>query len=255
MAGTNTTERPEHGLAERKLARRTLASQLLDELRANILSGRLEPGHPLPVERQLCEAFGVGRTTVREALQGLLAAGLVRREGNRLVVVARHEVSPEEVDYSALASRLSVRDVYETRKLIEVEIVRLAAERHTAAQLAELRALLEDMDPTDPEGYHVANERFHQAIARMCPNRVLVDVYLSNHHVFFKLPAYWRLFGSEPLALGGGRRGHEELYEAIASGDGERAAREMWVHLDRVEQRLIERIRTAAGVADGGADA
>jgi DNA-binding FadR family transcriptional regulator len=242
-------DRPAEGFrGSTRLNRRTLAEMLRDELRGQILSGRLAGGDVLPTESELCQAFGVGRTTVREALQGLQAHGFVQRRGGRLVVTDRSAVPSDEIDYSALASRLSVREVYEARKLLEVEIARLAAEHHTERELAELRVLLREMDPSDAESYHVLDERFHVALAGMCKNQVLNQVYLSNVHLFFKLPAYWRVFAPGAVRVpfpGGGRAGHATIVDAIASGNGEIAASVMYEHLDRVERRLIDRIAVA----------
>lgn len=237
-------------LNEGILKRQTLTAALIDELKAQILSGSLAPGDMVPTNRELIEAFGVGRTTVREALQGLIASGLLEKRGNRLVIADQSQLSDSQVDIAALAARTSVRDVYETRKVVEVAIARLAAERATPEDLDSLRIPLEKMDPADTEGYHALNEEFHELLAMMCGNRVLSEMYLSNHHIFFKLPAYWRVFGNRSAGRrpfpGGGKAGHAQLYEAVASGDGERAAQVMFDHLDRVESRLVERISSSA---------
>ncbi|MFI5269255.1 MAG: FadR/GntR family transcriptional regulator, partial [Chloroflexota bacterium] len=85
------------------LRRITLADSLLTELRGQILSGRLAPSDQVPPELQLSEAFGVGRTTVREALRGLIAAGFLERQGTRLVVSDPSALGQAELDYAALA--------------------------------------------------------------------------------------------------------------------------------------------------------
>jgi len=74
------------------ITRVTLADSVIDQLRKQILSGGLAPGERLPTERELCAAFGVGRTTVREALKGLTFDGApqgpvtMRAEDNQAVV-------------------------------------------------------------------------------------------------------------------------------------------------------------------------
>jgi GntR family transcriptional repressor for pyruvate dehydrogenase complex len=231
-----------------RLTRRTLAEMLRDELCDQILSGRLAAGDVLPTESDLCTAFGVGRTTVREALQGLQAHGFVQRRGGRLAVIDRAVPPSEEADLAALASRLSVREIFETRKLIEVEIARLAAEHHTERELAELRALVREPGPADAEQYHLLDERFHLLLAGMCKNQVLTQVFRSNVHLFFKLPAYWRAGASATARVpfpGAGRAGHATIVDAIASGNGEIAASAMYEHLDRVERRLLDRMAVA----------
>lgn len=241
-----------------KLSRSTLSASLLTQLRQQVLNGAFPPGSKLPTEREIGEAFGVGRTTVREALQGLVVAGFAHRQSGRLVVSDPATLPAEEVDYAALGARLSVREVFETRKLLEVEGARLAALQHTEAGLVELRALLDAMETEDREQYHSLHQRFHVQIVRMSGNRMLAQVYESSASLLFKLPSYWRVFGgaagARPLA-GGGRQGHEDLIAAIASGSAAEAAQAMYAHLDRVERVLIERIEISGATAPTAAPA
>ena len=90
-----------------RLTRETLADRLLTELKRQIISGRLPANSPIPAERVLCEAFGVGRTTVREALQGLVATGFAERQNAQLIVRDPTAVPAHAVDYAALAARLA----------------------------------------------------------------------------------------------------------------------------------------------------
>ena len=68
------------------VSRRTISSEIRDRLLEAIRTGELIPGDPLPSERVLCQEFGVARTSVREAIQGLVTAGYLERRGNRPVV-------------------------------------------------------------------------------------------------------------------------------------------------------------------------
>lgn len=240
------------------LNRSTLSGTLLTQLRQQILSGRLAPGDGLPTEREIGEAFGVGRTTVREALQGLQVSGFVRREGKRLVVVDKGALNPEDVDAAASGARLSVTEVFETRKLLEIEAIRLAAERHTEADLEQLWSVLDAMSVDDPEEYHRLDAEFHTLIIGMSKNSVLAAIYDASKYtyLFFRPPSFWRLFnqsGREKGAeIGGGRIGHEMLYNAIASGDPDKAARTMFEHLDRVQQALTKRITSPGSARPSG---
>jgi DNA-binding FadR family transcriptional regulator len=235
------------------LRRTTLTDSLLTQLRRQILSGRLQAGQQIPPELSLCEAFDVGRTTVREALRGLEAAGFVQRSGKRLVVCDPQQVDETERDFAALAARVSVRDVYESRKLLEVQIAELAAEHHTGDDLVELGRRLEETETASRAAYHGADAEFHSAVARMVKNVVLAEIYESSRNLFFHLPTYWRLFGSsqsesERLAgIDGASGGHRKIYQALAKRDSAAAAKAAFEHLDAVEKRLIAVI--APGVA------
>jgi len=241
------------------LKRTTLTDSLLTQLRRQILSGRLQPGQQIPPELALCEAFDVGRTTVREALRGLEAAGFVQRSGKRLVVRDPRQVDEHERDFAALAARVSVRDVYESRKLLEVQIAQLAAEHHNSLDLEELEGRVQATETTDQSGYHSADAEFHTAIARMGKNVVLAEIYETSRSLFFHLPTYWRLFGStqsEPdrlAGIDGASGGHRRIFQALAERDSVAAAKAVFDHLDTVEKRLIAVIDpSAAGNAGAG---
>lgn len=226
------------------LPRVTLTDTLLTELRAQILSGRLQPGGLMPPEHELGDAFGVGRTTVREALRGLVAAGFLVRQGNRLAITDQSLVARDRLDYAALAARVSVRDLYETRKLLEVRAAGLAAEHRTEAGLEDLRRLLARTEAPHDDTFQGADAAFHDAIARMCGNNVLVEVLAQSRNLFFRLPTYWKLFGhGAQHGAEGGPGEHRRIYDAIAVRDSEAAATAMFDHLDRIEQDLIARLQ------------
>jgi DNA-binding FadR family transcriptional regulator len=238
------------------LKRTTLTDSLLTQLRRQILSGRLEPGQQIPPELALCEAFGVGRTTVREALRGLEAGGFVERSGQRLVVRDPRQVDEEQRDFGAFAARVSVRDVYESRKLLEVQIARLAAEHHRDVDLDELDACLKTTETTGHSGYHDADAAFHSTIARMTSNVVLAEIYELSRNLFFHLPTYWHLFGGatsgpERVAgIDGASGGHRRIFDAIAERDSAGAAKAAFDHLDTVEKRLIALIDPRGNAGD-----
>jgi len=230
-------------IAVNPLRRITLADSLLTELRGQILSGRLRPGEQVPPELQLSEAFGVGRTTVREALRGLIAGGFVERQGTRLMVSDPTSLGQAELDYAALAARVSVRDLYETRKLIEVRTAKLAAEHSTSRSLRELERLLTRTEAPHDETFQGADADFHDAITQLCGNQVLMAVYDNSRNLFFRLPTYWRLFGhGHHHADWRGFSEHRAIFEAIEVRDSEAAGDAMFDHLDRIELDWIARL-------------
>lgn len=230
----------------RTLARETLSERLLAQLRHQVLSGALAPGEAVPTEQDLCLAFGVGRTTVREALQGLAAAGLVTRRRKRLIVNDQTNLGTEDVSFATLAARLSVRDLYETRKLFEARAVELAAEHWTGDDLVPVRAILGDMRDMEAHVFHEADVSFHQALVRLSKNDVLVECFERCRDLFFKLPSYWQVFNRPP------RRAqipdaihtakyvqYERIVRAIEARDAVAAGRAMVDLLTSVERDLI----------------
>jgi DNA-binding FadR family transcriptional regulator len=236
------------GLEATEIQRSTLAETLTVKLREQILSGRLGAGMPLPTERNIGLAFGVGRTTVREALRSLLAAGFVERQGKMLIVKDARSVPVQEADDGAFAVKASIQEIFHTRRLLEVEGARLAAANRTPEDLAALRRTLDLMDPADPEGYHSLDQEFHTLVMVASGNSILAQIYRSSRPMFFKGPGFWRVFGQLSLAEGapppvvGGRKSHEEIYEAIDAKDPARAAAIVADHLNHVERALVERV-------------
>ncbi len=231
------------------LKRETLADRLLIQLRRQILSGVLAPGERIPSEQDLSLAFGVGRTTVREALGGLVASGFARRQRNRLVVADHALLGAEEVNFATLAARVSVRDVYETRKLLEVKAVELAAEHWSGDDLREVHSILKEMHTTDAETFHEADVGFHLGLVRLSKNPVLVESFERSRDLFFKLPGYWRVFNQPPRQGRPRRAAHEAKFEqyarvlrAIEARDPAAAADAMTDHLTTVERELIAQL-------------
>jgi len=145
---------------------------LADDLRDEITSGRLRPGDRLPTEPQLCQRFGLSRSTVREALRLLASQHLVvtTRGVTGGSFVAQPDVS-QVAETLATGMRMLVgngqatyTDVLEIRKIIDIPAAALAADRRTADDLARLRACL--FDPENPDwrakveagqfGFHMA---------------------------------------------------------------------------------------------------
>jgi GntR family transcriptional repressor for pyruvate dehydrogenase complex len=230
----------------RILKRETLAQRLLTQLRRQILSGALAPGERIPSEQDISLAFGVGRTTVREALGGLVASGFATRQRNRLIVSDHALLGAEEVNFATLAARLSVRDVYETRKLFEVKAVELAAEHWNGEEIADLRIMLDEMRTEDVEAFHESDVSFHLTLVRLSKNPVLVESFERSRDLFFKLPGYWRVFNQPPRRARRRSVVHQarldqyaRVLQAMEQRDSAAAGRAMLDHLTAVERDLI----------------
>ena len=237
-----------------KLSRETLADRLQEQLKRQMLSGRLVPGATMPSERELCEAFGVGRTTVREALQGLVSSGFLARDAGRLAVRHPSDISPRMLDLAARASDASVQQVFDVRKLLEIHAAGLAATNRTADDLAELAGCLQRMDTEDETQYHTADRSFHCAVVRASQNAVLAELYEAGIGLFFREPAFWRVFTRAPEQrhrVGSGYAVHLQIHDAIVRQDSDLASEQMRRHLLQVEQSLLDIMHETLGTAEG----
>jgi DNA-binding GntR family transcriptional regulator len=198
----------------------SLAERAYHELRRLIVSLELAPGAVID-ERELLQRLGIGRTPVREALRRLALERLVE-------VYPRRGMFVTGVDVRQLA-RLS-----EVRAVLEPEAARLAAERATGADRAELDALLEELDAGESE-LMALDERIHRAVYRAAHNDLLEATLEQYYALALRI---WMLALEHTQDLEEALEAHRELVEAIRDGDGERAAQIMRDHVENFEQAM-----------------
>ncbi|UGT43890.1 GntR family transcriptional regulator [Nocardia yamanashiensis] len=154
-------------MAFKRIDRRTVPDTVFEQLMGEVLEGELAPGVALPAERQLAEALGVSRPTVREALQRLAHSGLVevRQGGSTTVrdfrrhagmdVLPRLLVRKGEIDPAVIGS------ILETRQVLGREVAGLAAERAGAGLGESLEGALDALGgQQDPVGQQLAAVAF-----------------------------------------------------------------------------------------------
>src|SRR5262245_52916528 len=152
--------------------RQTVSAEIRRRLADAIHTGQLPPGTPLPAERVMSQEFGVARTSVREAIQGLVIAGYLERRGNRLVVAERlPDVSFSSDDRKALVGQL-----FEVRQVIEPAIVEFTTRRATDEERAEI-AEIAARPPQNLQDFREIDRMFHAALARACGNPMLNEVH------------------------------------------------------------------------------
>ena len=156
----------------------------LDLLGEKIVAGRYLQGASIPPEPTLGDELGVSRTVVREAVKSLVAKGLLVT-GPKLGTRVMHEehwnwFDPDVVGWQAKVglTREFLRDLQELRRVVEPAGVRLAAERATAQDIAEIEAAYAGMKSAiEHGGDYVAHDlRFHQGLLRACHNRMVVQM-------------------------------------------------------------------------------
>jgi GntR family transcriptional regulator, transcriptional repressor for pyruvate dehydrogenase complex len=214
------------------------AYQLLaDELRAEITSGRLQPGERLPPEPELCVKSGVSRSTVREALRLLASQHLIVT--TRGVTGGSFVAHPDAEQLAeALSTGLSLlnssaevgfADLLELRRALEIPAAGLAAERRTDAHLVELRGALFDPDLDELDTMLAAHTAFHSAVASATGNPLFELVTRPLYHVSYgeevvgSLPdGYWEHIDAD----------HRELLTCIRNQERDAAITVGRRHLD-----------------------
>jgi DNA-binding FadR family transcriptional regulator len=201
--------------------RTSLADSAANSIRAEISAGRWTVGSRIPIEPQLAQLLGVSRGTVREAVKTLVSRGLLEvRQGSGTYVRSGFDPSAN----LQKMQRASLLDQFEVRRALEVEAARLAAVRHTAKDLRNLRALLGKRGlPDESDGGASFIQRdldFHLAIVDISGNLALAETCrFITGYIKDTIASSMGTSLPEP-----DNAAHESIVEAIASRDPDRAA-------------------------------
>ena len=201
--------------------RTSLADSAANSIRAEISAGRWTVGSRIPIEPQLALLLGVSRGTVREAVKTLVSRGLLEvRQGSGTYVRSGFDPAAN----LQKMRRASLRDQFEVRRALEVEAARLAAVRHTAKDLRNLRTLLGKRglpDASDGGASFIQRDLdFHLAIVDISGNLALAETCrFITGYIKDTIASSMGTSLPEP-----DNAAHESIVEAIASRNPDRAA-------------------------------
>ena len=221
---------------------RTAGQRIAERLVTAIALGEFDPGQRLPTERELAATLEVSRTTVREALQRLQAAGYVTtrrgRGGGTFIQTGAGPGSEEMIKRTLVPAWDQLTELLDYRRLIEQQIARIAAERRSEADASAIRrAVGEYAHATGRDASRLADHALHQAIARATHNSRLVELSARIRRevgLGFDAEPYTPEMRHRAL------RQHPTLAEAVIAGDPARAARLAASHFSLTEDMLTE---------------
>ncbi|MFM7024992.1 MAG: FadR/GntR family transcriptional regulator [Limnohabitans sp.] len=195
-----------------------------DHLRQRIVGGEITPGQALPIEADLSAHYGVHRSTVREALRQLEQDGLVARQGKRLVVTVPQSGDRMRSAQQALQrQQVSFREVWEVASTIEPLCARLAAERATDTELAQLQANLTQTAALVAQGRSPvqATIEFQALVAQAAHNQALL---LARAPLSLLMLAGYAAIAPQ-LPQSGARllEAHQHVLESLRQRDAESA--------------------------------
>jgi GntR family transcriptional repressor for pyruvate dehydrogenase complex len=164
----------------RPISRLSLSDGIVAQITDLISRGMLKPGERMPSEKQLCQQFAVGRTSVREALRSLSVMGILESHAGDGTFVSEDNSRylAKALQWSLLLDRKVVDDLIETRLTLESETCLLAAQRARPEDLQEMSAAIEGMERSanQPDRYLDFDLRFHVAVARASQNSILFQL-------------------------------------------------------------------------------
>lgn len=223
-----------------KVEKKLLGSQIEDQILEYILEKPFGIGDKLPNEFELAEMFEVGRSTIREAVKGLVTKGVLEvRRGAGTFVCNTSTVEDDPLGLAKLHDKYKLAlELFDVRLILEPEIAAKAAEYATEKDVAELRRLCDEVEQLyKADKDHMAKDiEFHTCIAKCSKNRVvesLIPIINSAITTFVNLTH--RTLRDETIVT------HRAITEAIAEHDSTGARCAMVMHLTYNRQALIKR--------------
>ena len=216
--------------------------KVAEQIIQKIGNGDLPPGRQLPAQRDLARMLGVGRSSVREAINALVVMGyLTPVQGKGTFVNAVLPTADANMDnLTAALSAGTIFDLMEARQLLECRSAALAADRADAEQIGRLQAVVHGVRQTETDYtlFLDADIQFHAAVAEASGNVVLCELtklvlekVVAHHHSLKTalLPSAYRASSVQSAAL---------VVAAIQAGDADAAAAWMAEHLDAIRGEL-----------------
>lgn len=203
-----------------------ISDAVFTELLETIKSGKWEPGHKLPSENSLSDAFNVSRGSIRSALHKLEAIGFIETRDGQGTFVKKVNMKSVlgPVFETIVLSPKDIIDILEFRKLIEQKSAMQMALNHSAQQIDELAECIEKMNTLahngDYQNYSIWDNRFHTIIVSNSHNHIMIMAYdLLFESMYSHLCAMNKSFGFEL-----GMSHHMKIYNAIKNGDEHEAS-------------------------------
>lgn len=232
-------------MANFKLVENTsLPEAVAEQMMAMIADGQLKPGDRLPTESELMGQFGVGRSTVREAVKSLAMAGLIetRRRAGTFVSETYAGFLGDRLKWGLVFSAQDLQHIVELRSALEGQTAALAAERATTAQRKNLAKLYAELvEAKNPETATECDTAFHVLIAEASQNPLLLNLILSARSLirnyimysYAKWGSYDEVDRDEIVVE------HRPILEAIQSQRPEAARQAMVGHLNASARWLL----------------
>jgi GntR family transcriptional repressor for pyruvate dehydrogenase complex len=220
-----------------------ISGMIVDQIRTLIREGALSAGDRLPSERELGERFGVSRVTVREALRGLEANGLVTikvgANGGAFVTAPTSARVGQGLSDLLSLSAITPAEVTEARQVLELAIVPLVCERADDRDIADLLEICDRADALIESGGEYAvslSAEFHTRVALAAHNPA-IEVFSQVFHGPM-LASLLRAQAEDANVGVLGTAEHREFVMAVQDRDAAKASEVMERHLARTAERL-----------------
>lgn len=217
--------------------------QVAEQIQRLIATGALKTGDRLPAERELAAKFGVGRSSLRDAIRTLEVMGIVESMHGAGTVIRELSTDALVVPLSSvlLRRREMVAELLDVRRMLEPGLAARAARNATAQEIAQLEAILKQQADRVRKGEPAVEEdsAFHYGIAVAARNGVvlkvldvLMDLLRESRARSLQVPGR----GERSLAA------HQRILRAIKRHDPKAASAAVHRHLKEVEAIVMRKL-------------
>jgi GntR family transcriptional repressor for pyruvate dehydrogenase complex len=225
----------------KKIERVPMVQQAVDNLKEYIMSGAVKVGDKMPTEKELCEQFGVGRGTIREAMCTLQANGFVKMQpGKGAFVASTKEYAKKEIMEWFVENEVQVKDIIEVRSAIEPLAIKLAIQKATKedGRTLELihQKILQAIISNEVSEIGIYDEEFHTYIVKCSQNKMLISI---NEQICDYLKAFRGKTFQIPHNVENIVPAHTNILNAFLEGNIEAAQRFMSEHIEKIINDLI----------------
>ena len=219
--------------------KKTLGQKTEDRLMKYILDRQIEIGEKIPNEFELAEFFKVGRSTVREAVKGLVSRGVLEvRRGDGTYVISTVYMENDVLGFGQIKDRYQLAlDLFDVRLMIEPEIVMWACRKATKEEIRHLQTLCEEVEMLYKQGHdHIYKDiEFHSYLAKLSGNMVVERLLpVINTSVVTFANITYRSLMRETLET------HRAVVEAVERRDAVGAKCAMSMHLTYNRQVIMQ---------------
>jgi GntR family transcriptional regulator, transcriptional repressor for pyruvate dehydrogenase complex len=222
--------------ASEPMKKESLGQQVVSRILELVRTGNLRPGDRLPPERELIEIFRISRPSLREALRALSILGVVesRHGGGAFITDLEARTLLAPLDFFLSLSPSNFDDAFESRRIVEVEIVRKAATNASPEDVSELNAMIaaHATVSNDPIGFRILDSRFHDKLSVIGGNAILQRIAYGLYNLGLDTR---RRATAEPGVIAQSTKDHIRIVEAISARDQTRAGEAMKTHLANIE--------------------
>lgn len=224
------------------IRKNTAPEMVIEQMMKKISTGEITTGSRLPSQRDLALSFGVGRSSMREALNALAVMGYLDVQQGRGTFIAKElpGADPPVTQLKAALQAGSLLDLIELRETLECKAAELAAERIEARQLTQLKQSLRDMEES-PDDYHrffKADLEFHTLLSEATANRIFSEMLrfllakVVDQHEKFRTSLLSPAYRAHSI------RTLKQVLACLEREDGRGAAEWMRDHLNAIRREL-----------------